>query len=149
MMAGLVVLEVLCNGAGAPRATAQVNIEAQRSVPADSGFSGTLATDLLLRTGNVEHFRLGVGGRVDFQTKVTSTFLVGRGNLGLLGTDRFNSAGLVHLRHSWHWRPQLMPEAYGQINYDEPRKLAFRALFSGTSWSYRFATAATASSRAG
>jgi hypothetical protein len=112
-------------------AAAQVNIEAQRRAPSDLGLSGTVAADLLLKTGNVEHFRVGVGGRVDYQTASTSTFLVGKGNLGLVGSNRFSNAGLVHLRHGRHWLPRLMPEAYAQVNYDEPRLLEFRAVAGG------------------
>ncbi len=114
-----------------PTAAAQVNIEAQRRAPPDSGFSGTFAADLELRTGNVEHFRLGAAGRVDYQTRSTSTFLVGRGKIGLVGSNRFSNAGLLHLRHGWRWLPSLLLEGYAQVNYDEPRLLEFRSVAGG------------------
>jgi len=110
---------------------AQVNIEAQRQIPSDSGLSGTLAADLELRTGNVEHFRIGIAGRLDYTTRSTTTFLVGRGRLGLVGSNRFNNAGLVHLRHGWLWRSRVIPELFAQVNYDEPRRLAFRSVAGG------------------
>lgn len=114
-----------------PSSARPINIEAQRRAPADLGFSGTLTADLELRTANVEHFRLGINARVDYQTEATNTFLVGRGHLGLVGTNRFSNAGLLHLRHGWRWRPRLMPEVYAQVNYDEPRQLDLRGLMGG------------------
>lgn len=129
--AALVVASILVGTSLTPPAAAQVNIEAQRRAPSDLGLSGTVAADLLLKTGNVEHFRVGVGGRVDYETASTSTFLVGKGNLGLVGSNRFSNAGLVHLRHGRLWLPRLMPEAYVQVNYDEPRLLEFRAVAGG------------------
>ena len=109
-------------------ATAQVNIESQRGAATGEGLSGTVNTDFELRTGNVEHFRLGVGGRVDYQSGTTSSFLVGRWSLGFLGSTRFNNAGLVHLRTMFASRGRSVPEAYVQANYDEPRLLEFRAV---------------------
>ncbi len=126
-----VVSLLVCGGLFVSPALAQVNIEAQRREPADTGVAATLATDLQLRTGNVEHFRLAINGRVDYRTKTTSTFAVGRGDLGLVGSNRFSNAGLFHLRTGWRWRPRLIPEAFAQINYDEPRLLDLRALVGG------------------
>jgi hypothetical protein len=131
LLAGLAALGILCSGAGASRIHAQVNIESQRQVSSDSGFSGTLGTSLLLRTGNVEHFRLGVRGRVDYETSSTSTFAVGRGTVGLLGDNRFNNAGLLHLRHGRRWHPRFLVEGYAQVNYDEPRRLDLRNVVGG------------------
>lgn len=111
-----------------PPAQAQVNIESHRRERSELGFSGTLSTDLVLRTGNVEHFRLGIRGRVDYVTARTTTFIVGRGDLGFLGDNRFNNAGLVHVRHGWAWHERVMPEAYAQVNYDEPRALDARVI---------------------
>jgi len=107
---------------------AQVNIESQRGAAAGEGLSGTVNTDFELRTGNVEHFRLGVGGRVDYRSRAASTFLVGRWSLGFLGSTRFNNAGLVHLRTMFGSGQRAVPEAYVQANYDEPRLLDFRAV---------------------
>jgi hypothetical protein len=95
------------------------------------GYSGTVAADLELTTGNVEHFQLGINGRVDYQTEATTTFLLGRGDIGLVGSDRFSNAGLLHLRHGRLWFPRLMPEIYAQINYDEPQLLEVRAVAGG------------------
>ena len=130
-MTGVLTVSMLGAGWLTPPAAAQINIESQRRAPSALGYSGTLAADLELRTGNVEHFQLGVNGRVDYQSETTNTFLVGRGNIGLVGSDRFSNAGLLHLRHGRLWFPRLMPEAYTQINYDEPRLLEIRAVAGG------------------
>ncbi len=63
-----------------------------------SDLSGALATELELKSRNVEHFRLGMGGRVDYPTRSTNTFLLGRGNVGLVVTNRSSNSGLVHQR---------------------------------------------------
>ena len=83
----LVLVAGVLGGGVSAGAAAQVNIEAQRREPSDSGFSGTFAADLEVRTGNVEHFRLGAGGRLDYQARSSTTFLVGRGRIGLVGDN--------------------------------------------------------------
>jgi hypothetical protein len=110
---------------------AQVNIEALRRDTVGPGLSGTLGTDLSVRTGNVQLVELGVHGRADLVRGRTSTFLVGGGSLGFLGGSQFTSDGLLHLRLAWILRPWLEPEWYAQVNYDKPRRLDFRALAGG------------------
>lgn len=113
------------------RAESQVNIEALRSAATDTGFSGTVGLNLVLRTGNVELLQLDVDGRVDYTTSHSTTFLLGRGGIGLLGSDRFSNAGLIHLRHGRDLSHFVFPEAFAQWNYDEKRLLDFRALMGG------------------
>jgi hypothetical protein len=107
---------------------AQVNVEALRRDPDRQGFSGVLAFDLALRAGNVDLVQLAINGRADHITRRSASFLVGSGDLGLEGGSRFTNAGLLHLRHAHIARHWLAVEAFGQINYEEPRLLDFRAL---------------------
>lgn len=87
-----------------------------------------LALDFALRAGNVDLLQLSVNGRLDRVGGPSASFLVVSGDLGLQGENRFANAGLVHVRHAHHLRPWLAVEAFGQLNYEEPRLLDFRAL---------------------
>ncbi len=87
-----------------------------------------LSVDLALRAGNVDLLQLSVNGRIDRVGGRSASFLVGSGDLGLQGGNRFTNAGLVHVRHAHHVYPWLALEAFGQLNYDEPRLLDFRTL---------------------
>ena len=93
--------------------------------------SGQATADFSLKAGNVEVVELAVSGRVDLGTPRTITFLVWKGDLGLVGGNRFANGGLVHLRHGRHVNTRLTLEVYGQLNYDEPLLVEFRGLVGG------------------
>jgi hypothetical protein len=116
---------------GAAPLIAQVNVEALRGDPDRRGLSVMLAFDLALRAGNVDLVQLTINGRADRVAGRSASFVVGSGDLGLEGGNRFTSAGLVHLRHAYHLRPWIAAEVFGQLNYEEPRLLDLRTLGGG------------------
>jgi len=90
-----------------------------------------LALDLALRAGNVDLVQFTIKGRADRVAGRSASFVVGSGDLGLEGGNRFTNAGLVHLRQAYHLRPWIAAEVFGQLNYEEPRLLDLRALVGG------------------
>lgn len=112
----------------ASTADAQVNVERFRPGAEETGFSGEARLNIAARTGNVEVVELGAEGRVDYLTENVRWFLIGRGDLGWNGGERYANEALLHLRHERRLRPTLRVEAFTQVNYDKSRLLLFRGL---------------------
>ena len=123
-------------------AFAQVNVEALRRDDPPLGYSGTVGGDLTLRTGNVDLFQLGLEARLYRVTDSMTRLIIGNGGLGLLSGSRFASSGLLHFRQTYDTEGHFSPEWWGQLNYDRPQLLDFRALtgagvrtsFAGGEW---------------
>jgi len=60
----VVGLGTVCVALLAQRAESQVNIEALRATATDTGFSGVVGLNLVLRTGNIELLQLGECGDI-------------------------------------------------------------------------------------
>ena len=53
---------------------------------------------------------------------------IGSGDLGWEGKERFSNEALAHLRYVRALGSRLHGEAFGQVNYDQSRRLDFRGL---------------------
>ncbi len=111
--------------------SAQVDVEALRQDDPPLGYSGTFGGDLTLRTGNVDLIQLGLNARLYKVTESITRLIVGNGGLGLLGGSSFASSGLLHYRQTYHYNETILPEWWGQLNYDRPQLLDFRAVTGG------------------
>jgi hypothetical protein len=113
--------------AGTP-AQAQVNIEKLRDEPPEGGFSSSFFLLFTTRSGNVDITQLSGNLRTDYVADRSTTFLILRGMYGWLSGNPFSNEGLVHLRHIYRHRGWIHPEVFGQVDYDEARKLEFRSI---------------------
>jgi len=112
----------------APGVRAQVNIEKQRGDGAGAGLSTTASVDLSVRTGNTDLTEVTAEIRTDLVREGVSGFLLGRGGVGWKDGERFSDSGLLHLRAGLPVRAATALETFAQIDYDEARKLDFRAI---------------------
>ncbi len=112
-------------------ASAQVNIEALRRDDPPLGSSGSFSGDLTVRTGNVDFIQVGLSGRHNVVTDGVTTLLIGDGGIGLLGSSRFASSGLLHYRRTYRVLEWVWPEWYAQANYDRAQLLRFRTVVGG------------------
>ena len=110
---------------------AQVNVEALRQDDPPLGYSGTFGGDLTMRTGNVDLVQVGLNARLYRVTESATRLIVGTGGFGLLSGSRFASSGLLHHRLTYRYNDLISPEWYGQLNYDRPQLLNFRAVTGG------------------
>jgi len=110
------------------RLHAQVDIESMRREGATEGVTGTVGGDLTLKTGNTDLVQTDLHTRLDWVRGSSTTLFVAEGGVGLLKNKNFSSSGLLHLRQTRWLGDRVAPEAYGQINYDRPLLLDFRAL---------------------
>ena len=106
-------------------------MEALRQDDPPLGYSGTFGGDLTLRTGNVDLIQLGLNARLYKATESITRLIVGNGGLGLLSGSSFASSGLLHYRQTYHYNETIFPEWWGQLNYDRPQLLDFRAITGG------------------
>lgn len=115
----------------AGQAAAQVNIEALRRDAGSMGFSGALALNLELHTGNTDLKEIGLEGRLDFNHPNASTFVLARNDFGWEQGERFADEGLIHLRQHYPLHGRIGFEAFTQYNYDTTYRLDARALAGG------------------
>ena len=111
--------------------SAQVNIEALRQDAGSSGFSGALALNLEMHTGNTDLKEIGVEGRLDFDHPRVNTFILARNDFGWEQGERFADEGLIHLRQHYPLHGRIGFEAFSQYNYDETYRLNTRVLAGG------------------
>ena len=95
----LLVLLPLALASG--HSAAQVNIEALRGDTDAAGFSGALALNLEMHTGNTDLKEIGLEGRLDFDHPRVHTFLLARNDFGWEQGERFADEGLIHLRQHY------------------------------------------------
>ena len=115
----------------AAQASAQVNIEALRGDAGSSGFSGALAVNLEMHTGNTDLKEIGLEGRLDFDHPRVNTFVLARNDFGWEQGERFADEGLIHLRQHYPLHGRIGLEAFTQYNYDTTYRLDRRALAGG------------------
>ncbi len=115
----------------AGHATAQVNIEALRGDAGTTGFSGALALNLEMHTGNTDLKEIGLEGRLDYSHQAVNTFVLARNDFGWEQGERFADEGLIHLRQHYPLRGRIGLEAFTQWNYDTTYLLDTRVLAGG------------------
>jgi uncharacterized protein DUF481 len=109
--------------------SAQVNVEALRRDDPPVGRSGQLGGDIAIRTGNVDFVALNFRVRGYLVTDTETRLMIANGGVGFLDRSRFASSGLLHYRRSYTAvSERFTPEWYGQLNYDRPQLLSFRAV---------------------
>ena len=111
--------------------TAQVNIERLRLTPVEHGFGFVAGADFTWRTGNVDHLKFDLTGRIDFDSDLVHVFAVANGDFGWVDGDAFSNEALAHLREVFRPRHAVQVEAFQQTNYDKSRALESRYLVGG------------------
>ena len=125
----LLVFISLFTAAG--HAAAQVNIEALRRDAGSTGFSGALALNLEIHSGNTDLKEIGLEGRLDYNHPRVNTFVLARNDFGWEQRERFADEGLIHLRQHYPLRGRIGLEVFTQYNYDTTYLLDTRVLAGG------------------
>ncbi len=115
----------------AGHAAGQVNIEALRRDARSTGFSGALALNLEIHTGNTDLKEIGLEGRLDYNHPRVNTFVLARNDFGWELGERFADEGLIHLRQHYPLRGRIGLEVFAQYNYDTSYLLDTRVLAGG------------------
>ena len=127
----LVSLLIVFAAAFPLKTNAQVDIEALHTEDSPIGYSGSIGSNLTVRTGNVDFIQVGLNARLFHVNDLVTTLVIGNGGLGLLGKSRFASSGLLHYRKTYFYNRKISPEWFGQLNYDRSQRLDFRMVLGG------------------
>jgi hypothetical protein len=127
---GLGVVAVIA----APRAAHAQIVNVQNLVGQDlpEGFSGAVDATADWRTGNVELLIVSGAATVRYKRSDHLIFGIVRGSYGRVGEEdeREQIIGntFEHLRYRWKWTDRVTAEIFVQHEFDEFRRLQFRAL---------------------
>lgn len=99
-----------------------------RAQNAELGFSAQLEASADLRTGNTERSLFSLSAAAVLRSEENVTLLVGSGELGSKGGERFASNLFGHLRRRQRWFGRLDAEGFLQADSDSFRRLELRAL---------------------
>lgn len=112
-------------------AAAQVNTESLRPGAPQEGLLGDLSTDLALKGGNADFFRVAGTARLAYQRGIHTPLLYTRSEFGNAGGEDFAENAFVHARWTAMWFPRVGSELFGQLQYDRFVRMNFRALLGG------------------
>ena len=111
-------------------ATAQVNTERMRALDVE-GMRTTLGGDVVVQSGNVDLFEIGVNARVDYRRARHYGFLAGEIRYGTKDDAPFRDRTFGHLRYNYRLTPRLVAEAFTQLERDGFARLQLRTLVGG------------------
>ena len=104
---------------------AQVDIERLRQDGID-GWSGSVVADFTLRNGNVDLVEVGPSVSVMYARLKDQVIVIGSGDLGWEGGERFSNEMLAHVRYVRSVSEVLQIEGFTQTNFDKSRQLDAR-----------------------
>lgn len=124
-------LPVLCALAVAAGAAAQVNTERMRVRLAEDAATLAFDASAALAAGNTDYLQVGLGGRVDLRRGPHLAFLVGRYDLAETDEEEYVNQSFAHLRYNRYLLPNLVGEAFTQVQQNRQERLETRILAGG------------------
>ncbi len=109
--------------------TAQIlNAESLRKVTDTSGFSGSASLDFSLKR-DLNHY-LGFSSATHLQYKMNRHLVIWKNDIELKNIEgnKFDNAGITHLRYNYRFHPRIAWEVFAQAQYNKVSKLDFRGL---------------------
>jgi putative salt-induced outer membrane protein YdiY len=107
-------------------ATAQVNIEALRTLM--EGFAFSLTTNFALRSGNNEKYEIGTASRLDYRHGDHYAFVLGNLEYGQKDGKAFENKVFGHFRYARRLSERLSLETFTQAEHDGFTLLRIRFL---------------------
>jgi len=114
--------------AWASPAQAQINTEKLRTKKVRDGVHGFFEGSILWQTGNTDQLQAGVGARLEYNYKIHSPFLQGIYKLGQKSKEKYEHDGFLHARWPAMWHKRVGSELFGQLQFDEFKRLEMRTL---------------------
>jgi len=106
-----------------------VNVQSAASRKAEEGLTTEVGGSLLWSTGNTDEAQVSAALDVLYLTGPHRIFFTARGRRGVQEGQTFANTVFEHLRYRRGLSGRLFGEAFLQHEYDEFRRLQFRALF--------------------
>lgn len=110
-------------------ATSQIlNAESLRKVTDTSGFTGSASLDFSIKRDLNDY--LGFSSSTHLQYKMNRNLLIWKNDLELksIEDNKFENAGITHLRYNYRFHPRIAWEVFTQAQYNKVSKIDFRGL---------------------
>jgi putative salt-induced outer membrane protein YdiY len=110
-------------------ATSQIlNAESLRKVTDTSGFSGSASLDFSMKR-DVNQY-LGFSSTTHLQYKMNRNLVIWKNDIELKNIEgnKFENAGITHLRYNYRFHPHIAWEIFAQAQYNKVSKIDFRGL---------------------
>lgn len=116
-----------------------LNAESLRKVTDTSGFSGSASLDFSLKRDVYDY--LGFSSTIHIQYKMNKHLVLLKNDIELqnIENNKFENAGITHLRYNYRFHPRIAWEVFGQAQYNKVSKIEFRGLL-GTGPRFKLST---------
>lgn len=116
-----------------------LNAESLRKVTDTSGFSGSASLDFSIKRDINDY--LGFSNSVHVQYKMKRHLVLLKNDIELKNIEgnKFENAGITHLRYNYRFHPRIAWEIFGQAQYNKVSKIDFRGLL-GTGPRFKLTT---------
>ncbi|MCB0465821.1 MAG: DUF481 domain-containing protein [Aequorivita sp.] len=116
-----------------------LNAESLRKVTDTSGFSGSASLDFSLKRDLNDY--LGFSSSIHIQYKMNAHLVLLKNDIELQNIEgnKFENAGITHLRYNYRFHPRIAWEVFTQGQYNKVSKIEFRGLL-GTGPRFKLTT---------
>ncbi len=116
-----------------------LNAESLRKVTDTSGFSGAASLSFSLKRDVNDYF--GFSSSIHVQYKMNKHLVLLKNDIELQNIEgnKFENAGITHLRYNYRFHPRIAWEIFTQAQYNKVSKIEFRYLF-GTGPRFKLTT---------
>ena len=105
-----------------------LNAESLRKVTDTSGFTGSVSLDFSIKRDVNDYFEFGSTSH--FQYKMNRNLVIWKNDIELKNIEgnKFENAGITHLRYNYRFHPRIAWEVFTQAQYNKVSKIDFRGL---------------------
>jgi hypothetical protein len=105
-----------------------LNAESLRKVTDTSGFSGSANLNFSLKRDVYDY--LGFSSTIHIQYKMNKHLVLLKNDIELqnIENNKFENAGITHLRYNYRFHPKIAWEIFAQAQYNKVSKIEFRGL---------------------
>lgn len=105
-----------------------LNAESLRKVTDTSGFTGSVSLDFSIKRDVNDY--LGFSSSSHFQYKMNRNLVIWKNDIELKNIEgnKFENAGITHLRYNYRFHPHIAWEVFTQAQYNKVSKINFRGL---------------------
>lgn len=105
-----------------------LNAESLRKVTDTSGFSGSATLDFSVKRDVNDY--LGFSSSTHLQYKMNRNLVIWKNDIELksISDNKFENAGITHLRYNYRFHPHIAWEVFTQAQYNKVSKINFRGL---------------------
>lgn len=116
-----------------------LNAESLRKVTDTSGFSGAASLDFSLKRDAYDY--LGFSSTIHIQYKMNKHLVLLKNDIELQSIEgnKFENAGITHLRYNYRFHSRIAWEVFAQTQYNKVSKIEFRGLL-GTGPRFKLTT---------